>query len=84
MLYYKNSSLITNAQLLAQLAQVNGVFEALMATIKHNCVELFVDIYNRHKLQVNINEQDVNGNTLLIDAVKNNALDIVKFILTEL
>ena len=54
-----------------------------MATIKHNCVEVFVDIYNRHKLQVHINEQDVNGNALLINAVKNNALDIVKFILTE-
>ena len=81
--YNKRSSLIANAQLLAQLAQVNGVFEALMTTIKHNCAELFVDIYNRHKLQVNINEQDCNGNTLLIMAVKNNASDIVKYILTE-
>ena len=82
LLHCKRSSLITNV-LLSQLSQVNGVFEALMTTIKHNCVELFADIYNRHKLQVNINEQDVNGNTLLINAVKNNALDIVKYILTE-
>ena len=81
--YNKRSSLIANAQLLAQLAQANGVFEALMTTLKHNCTELFVDIYNRHKLQVNINEQDTHGNTLLIMAVKNNASDIVKYILTE-